>query len=237
MLPIASVVASHPTTRSIASKLSTVDVRLSVKASGVVLRTPLLDAWPAFEVFALREYDFPELAWKEFRWIVDCGAHVGSFSLWAAGRSDARIVAVEPNPSAYRLLEQNLAPLTDRVSITRAAVAGSRGERVLEDTGFPALSSISRAPGVRGFKVEAITLQDLVTRNQLPQIDMLKMDIEGAEQEIFQTLPFDTLAKTKAAVIECHPDSGTDVDLIEAKLRRVGLSVRKEPRLIVSWRT
>src|SRR5207245_10669569 len=67
MIPVARIMASTSAFAPIARRLQRVNVSLIVRQSGVRIRVPLLDAWPAFEVFAFREYDRPESTWRSFR--------------------------------------------------------------------------------------------------------------------------------------------------------------------------
>src|SRR5437899_1504125 len=59
------------------------------------------------EVFGFREYDHRWIDWKGLEYILDIGAHVGSFTLWAAALSHSKILALEPNPATHPLLEAN----------------------------------------------------------------------------------------------------------------------------------
>src|SRR5207245_2706554 len=146
------------------------------------------DAWPVFEVFALGAYDFSVVDWTGLKTVLDCGAHVGSFSIWVANRSQCRIVAIEPNPVALNLCERNLRGAGVAVSLVRAALAGHRGKRTLNRPSVPGISSISQAGTGQSLEVETTTLDDVLEQNHLDVVDLMKMDIEGAEQEVFASL-------------------------------------------------
>jgi FkbM family methyltransferase len=236
LVPIASLLASkRPFSRLVA--LLNTSVRLQTRADGKVLRAPLLDAWPVFEVFAFGEYDFDVLPWERIKWVVDCGANVGAFCVWITGRSPCRVLAVEPNPSAYSLLRENVASLGERVVLKKVAIAGRREIRTLYDDGFPAISSlVMPRNAARTYEVQAITLEELLSTSGFPAIDLLKMDIEGAEKEVLQATSVDTLRRIQAAVIECHPHAGADSEWVADRLRGAGMEVVCEPRLVVAWR-
>jgi FkbM family methyltransferase len=203
----------------------------------MAIRVPLLDAWPCFEVFAFGEYDFPMIRWEVVRSVIDCGAHIGSFTLWASRKSSSQIVSVEPNPHASGLLKKNVAVLGPRVSIVNSAMAAAGGQRKMYDRGFPGLSSLlNRGASTEGFEVSAITLEDVINLGGPDGVDLLKMDVEGAEQEIFEATPVAALRRIKMAIVECHPHQGANWRMVSERLEEAGMSVVGEPRLVVAWR-
>jgi FkbM family methyltransferase len=121
--------------------------------------------------------------------------------------------------------------------LSRAAVGGRNEQGTLYDSGFPGLSSFIPASDKRGIPVNVITLEELLNRSGLTQVDLLKMDIEGAETQVFETVSTATLRRIRAAVIECHPEAGADITLIQAKLIEAGMQTASDPRMVVAWRT
>ena len=236
LLPLATILAPRRRLSWLTVRMEEFGVFLSDKGSGIRIKAPVMDVWPAFEVFAFGEYDFSVFHWPSIRTAVDCGAHVGSFSLWLSHQTACQIVAVEPNPIAHRFLQHNVAGLGRRISMSTVAVGGRNEQRTLYDSGFPGISSFSSTSGQRGFQVDVITLEELFDRSGLAEVDLLKMDIEGAEAQVFETVSTATLRRIRAAVIECHPEAGTDITLIKAKLAEAGMQVASEPRMVVAWR-
>jgi hypothetical protein len=57
-----------------------------------------------------------------------------------------------------------------------------------------------------GVAVEAITLATLWEREQLDQVDLLKLDIEGGEHEVFPGSPPELLRRSAAIALEYHPN-------------------------------
>jgi FkbM family methyltransferase len=203
------------------------------------IQGPLFDCWPIFEVFAFDEYDFAPVRWSQIRSVIDVGAHIGSFTKWVADRSPCVITALEPNPTIAVLLQENLTSLRDRVQIRHLALAGRPGERYLVDRGLPGGSSIVSAESNARtqFRVEAITLDELIAEISPDGVDLLKMDIEGAEMEVFESVSQITLRKIGNAIIECHPSRGAIPEAIASKLRQSGMEVAIEAnRLVVGWR-
>lgn len=220
----------------IVRRLARIITTVVTRQDGVRIRAPLLDAWPVFEVFAFGEYGAGGISWPSVQSVIDCGAHVGSFALWVSRWSNPSIVCVEPNPSVLPLLEANLQRIKDRVRILRVAVGGTAGTRELHDQGFPAAASFERR-SVRDetVTVEAITLDELVERSGFATVDLLKMDIEGAEFEAFRTARPQTLQRINAALIEWHPFAGQP-DEIATKLEQAGMQVVHAPQMLIARR-
>ena len=198
--------------------------------NGVALRLPLFDIIPAIEVFALHEYDYSIIPWSRVDTVIDCGANVGSFSIWLLNKSSCRILAVEPNPLAFALLKSNVRPFRNRISTVSSALAGHQGIRrlysVAESSGTTFFGHADGAIGC--FDVPTMSLDDLINYSGFSMIDLLKMDVEGAEQEVFETVSSATLQRIGTMIIECHPALGTDVSLIVSKLECAGMVVSRE---------
>lgn len=115
---------------------------------------------------------------------VDIGAWIGPTALWAAEHAE-RVVAIEPDPTAYEMLEVNTSELAvvERVHV---AVADFDGTTTISTNG----DSMSRIGG-GGVDVACYTLESLFARLGVTSADLIKMDIEGAEREVLaQAEPF-----------------------------------------------
>ncbi|HPF27733.1 MAG TPA: FkbM family methyltransferase [Steroidobacteraceae bacterium] len=132
------------------------------------------------EVFFAGEYDV-DLGSPET--ILDIGAHIGCASLFFAHRyPKATIIAVEPEPSNFALLAENTRNYGSITAIN-AALWHSATELIIShydsDTwGFRVSSS-----GI-GASVPAIDVPGLMQLFSIQRIDVLKVDIEGAEIEV-----------------------------------------------------
>lgn len=149
------------------------------------------------------------------RVIFDLGANVGLVAIFFRRRyPSARLVAVEADPSTYQRLVRNVAGL-DVVTLHRAA-AGADGTIAFHSSWLSIGSSIARrSPADVAHEVRASTLQSLMDEVGVDHIDLLKIDIEGAEFELLATAPLDRVAEI---VAEVHYDLG---DGDEASLRAV----------------
>jgi FkbM family methyltransferase len=116
--------------------------------------------------------------------IVDAGAHIGAASLWFAARYPAsRIVAVEPAEENLAVLRRNAEDAG--ITVVAAALGAADGEVQLADTGQ---SSMGYRVGGEGptRPVAMLSLPTLLARHALgAEPFILKIDIEGAERQVF----------------------------------------------------
>lgn len=185
------------------------------------------DVQTLWVVFCANSYRLP----RPRGLVLDLGANIGAFSVFASHILGAeRIVAVEPVASTFDKLRQNLADngLSSRVTALRLGVGGKNGSRdIWLGTSSPHASMYHR--GDSRFEsgetevIEVITLDDLL--NQLGEdVDICKMDCEGAEVEALLAASDDTLRRIRFLCMEYHHparDLGTTAQLFE-RLERAG---------------
>jgi FkbM family methyltransferase len=207
---------------------------------GSLVRCRLLDSGALLSVHVDRDYDIPGLDWSKARTIVDIGAHVGSFTVWAARRSpDARLLAVEPNPETFRLLRQNLDDnaLTERASAVNAAVGATAGTAKLELTEHSLGTRLS-AHGEGAVPVKVKQLGQLLAEAKIGEVDILKMDCEGMEYDVFDAASRYELGAIHAIACEYHPEPGRDVSELDSILRSAGFRIqRPNAPLGIIWAT
>lgn len=119
---------------------------------------------------------------EEVRIIIDCGANIGVTSLYFASvYPAARIYSVEADPQSFALLKSNASDEPRIIPIYGCLVSASQGSVTFENGG-PAWGR--KIANSRGIRVPAITLDALIEERGIGRVDLLKMDIEGAEREI-----------------------------------------------------
>jgi FkbM family methyltransferase len=175
------------------------------------------------DILLTGEYDV-QLA-KPPHTIVDAGANAGMAAIYYANKyPDARIVAVEPEPSNYAALLKNVAPYTNVIPVNAALWNKNCQIRL----GSPQNDSRPYSKWAfqvsnQGIPVRGITMRTLMEETGLDNIDLLKMDIEGGEVEAFANC--DWIDGVQAIAIELH-------DHIRPGCRAVLKEVTKEFR---SW--
>lgn len=132
--------------------------------------------------------------------VIDCGANHGVFSMCLAKDHSAIVYGFEPDPRLFPIL-----PEVENVSFFNLAVSGS-GANLMLRLGEAKCSSayFSEEPGQSIVEVKSIKLNDFFSENKLNNIDLLKLDIEGAEIEVLEKLPFEFLAAVGQITVEFH---------------------------------
>lgn len=181
------------------------------------------EVFPFVEVFALGAYDLPTLRWSTVRTIVDVGANVGAATLWFARQSpEATIVSVEPDAAVRSVLGRNVKAnrLEDRVTIVAAAVAERSGTVELGRIGPSVARTVHDVRRGGTEVVRALSLEELLEQCKLTEVDVLKLDCEGAEFDVLLTSDPSTLRRSRFMVGEYHAARRTDlnnlVDCLEA---------------------
>jgi FkbM family methyltransferase len=139
--------------------------------------------------------------------ILDAGANVGAFSLYALLTApQARIIAIEPAPDSCKRLRSMLSAngLESRCTLHEAALGDHVGETTIElDRG-----SQFRRSGLSGQQVAMVTLDSLIPPDAV--VDLLKIDIEGAEYAVLEAISPDTLRRIRRIALEFHPQAPPD---------------------------
>lgn len=155
------------------------------------------------EVFVRQRYG----SVKHFRTIVDVGANVGSFALYAAQSCpEARIYCYEPEQQNFYLLKQNIQinGLEGRVAAFQCAVASSSGRRKLAVDISQWNSFHYLRDGASHQLVDCTTLRDVLTEHCPEGIDLLKLNCEGAEYEIVEACSNSDCARIANIRVEYH---------------------------------
>jgi FkbM family methyltransferase len=170
----------------------------------------LMDVWIIKETCLDRDYEVHGTEIEDGWTIIDVGAGLGDFSIFAAHQNPSGFVyALEPFPESFALLQENLA--LNHVANIRAselAVGSGSNEIALATTGAAVqhTTSVSKADHAASgtIKVEAISLNDLFAANAITRCDFLKLDCEGGEYGILFNASDETLAKIGHICLEYH---------------------------------
>jgi FkbM family methyltransferase len=139
------------------------------------------------------------------RTIVDAGANIGMASLYFANTyPEARIIAIEPESSNFEVLVRNVRSYPAIIPV-HAALWNREGEISVSQpdpsTGATGNWAFAVHDG-SGTKVRAMTMQTLMNEMHLRSIDLLKVDIEGAEKEVFEGCNW--MDRVRCLMIELH---------------------------------
>ena len=179
-----------------------------------------------------RQYDVAVPVLRDDATVVDIGAGVGDFTVHVARRVPrGRVVAYEPDPGSYALLEANVAAnRAGNVVPVCAAVGGGADELLLHGASRAAERSTTVASGEGGMPGPATTLDRILGEPGIGRCDLLKIDCEGGEFDILLSASPSTLARIGHVVLEYHDEATAfrHGDLVRF-LEKSGFSVRLRP--------
>lgn len=159
------------------------------------------------QIFVQREYAF-DYGVAAPRLIVDAGANVGFAARYFATRfPTARVVAVEPDCANFALLRRNCAGLPGVTPVQGALWHCATALRIANPHDEPWAYRVEASVETRaaGASVPAVTVDELLANSGVECIDILKIDIEGGERELFGG-DVGWLSRVRCLVIELHDD-------------------------------
>ncbi|MHA8066976.1 FkbM family methyltransferase [Aquirufa sp. ROCK2-A2] len=137
--------------------------------------------------------------------ILDCGANVGLASVYFKNRfPQSKIISIEPDRDNFDMLLQNTRGYSD-VFCVKGAVWNKETNLIIKDQGIGSWGFMIEESSLQtNDSIKSYTIAQLMTQFGIDQIDILKIDIEGSEKELFES-NFETwLPKTKVIIIELH---------------------------------
>ncbi len=148
-------------------------------------------------------------AWNDCKQIVDIGANIGNFTLFAAWKAPhARIIAVEPEPGNVAMSQKNIDAnhLSSRVTLIAAGIAATEGTGTLhlsaKESGGHSL--YAHGDTTRTTTVSLKPLATILKEQHMTQIDFLKLDCEGGEYEGLYALSQAQLDGISFIAVEYH---------------------------------
>lgn len=156
-------------------------------------------------VWLFEEYKKTGFEIKPNDTIIDIGAHIGLFSVYASQYcSDGKIFSFEPIKENYELLDNNIKLNSlKNIKIFNFAVSGNSNPIKLFINQDEAAHSMLFESS-KSIIVNSISLQKLFDENKIEFCDLLKLDCEGAEYEIIKNLPSEYFKKIDKIIMEYH---------------------------------
>lgn len=154
--------------------------------------------------------------------VVDIGAHIGSFTVWAL-KQGASVVAFEPDDDNYKLLEHNVSynlnPNMGEVELHPVAVKGIEGVYFIDRgaEGQPNTGGYKIVDEMMGESVEGLTaINPYLVFEGGKKVDYLKLDCEGSEYEILHFMDeHGFLQLVEKIVMEWHFDKTKADEIVE----------------------
>jgi FkbM family methyltransferase len=190
------------------------------------------DAVVFFENFFLDSYEQEGLKIKEEDTVLDIGAHVGYFTIYASKKANkGKVFAFEPSKESYKILEEN-------IKLNKLKNVQTENYGVLNKSGISVLyvdkenqignTMFEDKKGSIKENVNVISIRDIIEKKNIEKIDFLKLDCEGAEYEIILNLPKEILNKIKIISMEVHKIEKLDITDIEKFLNKNNFQVKRK---------
>ncbi|HEY1628961.1 MAG TPA: FkbM family methyltransferase [Tepidisphaeraceae bacterium] len=193
-------------------------ILLAGEKTPVYLRLGSSDGFVLEEIFVTDVYaPLSSAKLGEVGQIVDLGANAGlSVRLWRQRFPRANVIAIEPDAGNFAICKKNAGD--DHVQLVQACVAAQRGKVYLDRSAEECAFTMSDVPV--GEPVDALPLAEILDQCHAAQaIDILKVDIEGAEKELFADCA-GWIGRVRNIMIELHP--GYSMQMLRDDLRRSG---------------
>lgn len=204
-------IASQPKTKSVA--------RLRWSGRDIFYRAGSTDPFVIYQVLLRRgkkaEYYVPSGIRPKV--ILDIGANIGASIIYFHEKfPDAQIFGFEPHPGTFQILQQNVAHLRG-VTVFDYGLGATRQRIVAraDNVNFGAFNTQGdfkdRGQAAAPVECEVRRLDDVLRELRITDVDLIKIDCEGAETEIFSTLSDDILNRCQWIVGEMHDHTGFEV--------------------------
>ena len=168
-----------------------------------------------YEIFITKIYD------KFFKVnkgdvVVDIGGNLGLFSYYALCKGAKQVYCFEPSPQSYNCIIENFN--LDNLVVEEAAVGSKDGEVTFNSN-----------ENSQTITCGSINLNTYIKTNNIEKIDYLKIDCEGAEYEIIESLDEQYLTNNIDKIcLEYHLNKNGEINTILNKLKKCGFNVNFE---------
>lgn len=173
-----------------------------LKFRPLIIRSNTTDASVFCQIFVMKDYNFSVSPTPKF--IIDGGAYVGYSALYFLSKyPNATIAAVEPEKANFRILKEHTENLNNVICFN-AGLWHKDAYLKVRDRGYGQWGFMTEEVRESDrHDIKAITIGTILEETGFDTIDILKLDIEGAEKELFSENT-DWLDKVNILIIELH---------------------------------
>ena len=166
-------------------------------------------------------YEVEEVSLNEKDFVIDAGANMGVFSVYAASRGVAKVYAFEPVKQLFSILSKNITVnnYQDQIEIIPIGLSNRNGLQTISfsEDALDGASLVFHEQQLTE-AVPCMTLDDWVKENNIPRIDFIKADIEGAERYLLSGAQ-ETLKKFKPRLAICTYHLPDDPQVLERLIK------------------
>jgi FkbM family methyltransferase len=182
---------------------STVTVQVRDLPRPIRLRAGTSDAEVFIQVFGDRQADFP--VFGDPAVIVDAGANIGLTAIVLATRFPlAKVLALEVDRRNFSVLEENIRGYANIQPMLKGLWSKKTNIQITNPQADSWAFQTSEAQGNGQPSIEALGVQDILCHFGYPKIDLLKIDIEGGEYEVFRDGVEDWIDSIGMIAVEVH---------------------------------
>lgn len=175
--------------------------------------------------------------------VLDCGANVGySTAYFLSKHPHCQVVAVEPDPDNFAVLQRNLSAYGTRTKLIRAGIWSHTAQLVISRDkyrdGREWTKQVRECGPGEVAEIEGIDVRSILADSEYERISLLKMDVEGAEAVVFSESSHSWLDKVDAIAIELHDDSffGNATEVFLAAINGQGFQLSQSGELTICRR-
>jgi FkbM family methyltransferase len=194
----------------------------------IKIRVNSTDLMALTHVWVIQEYSSNDFEINDSDVVIDVGAHIGLFALFASQFCKrGKIFCFEPIKENYELLVENINSnkIKNIIPFNLAVSKVSGSVKIFLNDDYSGHSMFLETNDF--VIVKSKSLFDIFSENNIQECDFLKLDCEGAEYEIINSLTSEFLNKIKKSAIEYHL-ADTHPELLEQlveKLRKLSFIV------------
>lgn len=194
-----------------------------------IVRARTMDKSVLKEVWIKNIYDKYNIKVEKGDTVIDIGAHIGIFSIYASEISQTgKVYAFEPFIENYKRLENHkIINKKENLFTYNLGVSDKEGIQTLylsPDNNTGGHSLHLKTQSEKKIEIHSIRLMDFCNKEKINRIDFLKMDCEGAEFDILMSDEH-ILQKVNKIIMECHPFNDNSVLNMIQLLERNGFKV------------
>lgn len=188
-------------------------------------------AYPLYDIFLNRCYDNPNCQVEKDDVVIDIGANLGLFSYYSILKGASKVYSFEPGKSQSDAIRDNFESLN--LVVEQKAVSDKNG--IIRFSKHKTTSILSRFfdkdydydydSDYDVFECLSVNLMDYCIENNIEKINFLKMDCEGSEYKIFESLSDEFIRNIDKLAMEYHLNTDGRVRYLINRLESNGFSV------------
>jgi FkbM family methyltransferase len=161
---------------------------------------------------------------------LDIGANDGIFTEWLLSQGVEKIYAIECDPRCIKFLNKKFNSYKNVTVINKALWKENQSEMKLyyndESSVFSSLKEEGNCKGKNYYDVCSWDFTTLISKHNINKIDLFKIDIEGAEYEVFESMTNEQINKITSFLIEIHLNTNGQIYKISDRLKILGFEIQ-----------